>query len=77
MDINQYETANSWFSAMREKGYKVPVTLCQAIEKIMKNEKVTFPEAYKIIDDKKLIEIKDKEILFDTSYQYHLHYPNY
>ena len=64
MDVSKYETANGWFSAMHEKGYVVPVTLCQAIEKIMKLEKINFSQAYKQLDSKKRIVIKDKVISF-------------
>lgn len=32
---------------MHEDGHKVSIVLCQALEKIMKEEKISFPEAYK------------------------------
>ncbi len=64
MDIEKHETANSWFSEMHGLGYVVPITLCQAIEKIMKKEKVTFPVAYKKLDAKHLIKIKKKVISY-------------
>jgi DNA-binding transcriptional regulator YhcF (GntR family) len=63
----EYETANSWFSAMHAKGIKVPITLCQAIEKKMKLEKITFSEAYQSLEEKDLITVRDKEILFNSS----------
>ena len=64
MDIAKYETANSWFSAMQGKGYDVPITLCQAIEKLMKVQKISFPEAYTQLDKNKQISCKDKVISF-------------
>lgn len=64
MDVKTYPTANSWFSAMREKGYDVPITLCQAIEKVMKDEKIGFPEAYKRFESKKTIKVKSKVISY-------------
>lgn len=67
MNLSKHETANGWRSAMHEKGYSVPITLCQTIEKIMKKEKTSFPEAYKKIEDRKLISVRDKEILFNSS----------
>lgn len=62
MNVNKYETANSWFSAMREEGYNVPVTLLQTIERLMKIEKLSFAEAYNKLSSR--ISIKDKEISF-------------
>lgn len=66
MDVKNYETANSWFSKMHSEGYSVPIVLCQAIEKIMKDEKVTFPVAYGKLDSKHLISVKKKEISFKS-----------
>lgn len=66
MDVENYETANSWYSKMHGEGYNVPIVLCQAIEKIMKDEKITFSEAYKKLDSKHLISIKKKEISFKS-----------
>jgi hypothetical protein len=64
MDVGKYETANSWFSAMHEKGFEVPIILCQAIEKIMKDEKTTFPVAFKRLEGQKQIKVKGKVIGF-------------
>lgn len=64
MNVDKYETANSWFSEMHEVGYDVPIVLCQAIEKIMKDEKVTFPVAYKKLHSRHLISIKNKVITY-------------
>lgn len=66
MDVKKYQTANSWFSAMRGEGYEVPVTLCQEIESIMKAQKISFPEAYEIINSQKRITQVDKKILYRT-----------
>ena len=66
MNVNKFETANSWFSAMHEEGYTVPVILCQAIEKIMKDKKVTFSDAYKTLDSKDLITTTDKVISYTS-----------
>lgn len=55
MDTQKYETANSWFSSMREQGYEVPVTLLQTVENIMKTQKVGFSEAYKSIENRILV----------------------
>lgn len=65
MDVSKFETANSWFSAMHAKGYTVPITLCQATEKLMKMEKLTFEEAYKKLETEKRIIFKDNTILFE------------
>lgn len=67
MNVEEYTTANGWFSAMHGKGYKVPVVLCQAIEKIMKDEKVSFPIAYEKLDARNQIKFKDKAILFTSA----------
>jgi hypothetical protein len=64
MDVAKFETANSWFSAMHAKGYEVPITLCQAIEKLMRVEKISFSLAYKRLDLKNRIIFKDKVISF-------------
>lgn len=65
LNIEKYETANSWYSAMHAKGYQVPITLCQAIEKLMKAEKVTFAEAFKRFEEKKRITCTEKVITFN------------
>ncbi|MEI7690706.1 MAG: hypothetical protein WCI63_03715 [bacterium] len=65
MDVSKYETANGWFSAMHEKGYDVPIILCQAIEKVMKTKKISFSQAYKQFASEDRIVIKDKVISFE------------
>jgi hypothetical protein len=55
MNVTKYETANSWLSAMHEEGHGVSIMLCQAIERIMKSQKITFPEAYTILNKEKRI----------------------
>jgi hypothetical protein len=67
MKLEDYPTANSWFSAMHAKGFRVSITLCQAIEKIMKEKKITFAEAYRILEKQKFINIEDGEFVFDNS----------
>ena len=62
MPTKKFETANSWFSAMREQGYEVPITLLQAIEELMKKEKINFTEAYVRLENR--ISIQDKIIYF-------------
>lgn len=64
MDISKYQTANSWFSAMRGEGYEVPVILLQEIEKIMKKEKLSFQEAFERLESNGRITITDKIITF-------------
>jgi hypothetical protein len=59
MTTPNYETANSWMSAMHEKGHGVSIVLCQAIERIMKAKKVSFAEAFSELDSKKQIVFKD------------------
>jgi hypothetical protein len=46
MQMSKYISANSWMSAMHEENHNVSIVLCQALEKLMKDEKMTFPEAY-------------------------------
>jgi hypothetical protein len=65
MDVSKFETANSWFSAMHAKGYSVPITLCQAAEKLMKIEKLTFAEAYNRLETEERITFEDSAILFE------------
>lgn len=67
MELKTYPTANSWYSAMHEKGFVVPITLCQAIERLMKEKKIDFDEAYGLLEDKKSIVLKDKEFEFNPS----------
>lgn len=64
MELTTYPTANSWYSAMHEKGFVVPITLCQAIEKLMKEKKIDFAEAYGTLEDKKLIVLENKVFHF-------------
>lgn len=64
MNIEDYTTANSWYSAMRGEGYEVPVTLLQDIEKVMKKEKLTFSEAYKGLEEKGLVTIEGKTVTY-------------
>lgn len=64
MDVTKFESANSWYSEMHAKGYEVPITLCQAIEKAMKVKKISFSQAYKIFDSNNQIDITGKVISF-------------
>jgi uncharacterized damage-inducible protein DinB len=56
MNATKYETANSWMSAMHEEGHKVSIMLCQAIEKKMKAEKISFSEAFDELQAEKRID---------------------
>ena len=40
---------------MHEKKHTVSIVLCQAIEKLMKDKKVGFAEAFKMLDDDKRV----------------------
>lgn len=65
MENDSYKTANSWYSSMHGKGFKVPINLCQTIEKMMKKDKnLTFAEAYADLEKRGLILVKDKEVIY-------------
>jgi hypothetical protein len=64
MDVTKFETANGWFSSMHEKGYVVPIVLCQAIESLMKAKKINFSQAYQQFASEDRIVFTGKVISF-------------
>jgi len=66
MDIEKYESVGKWYEDMRSAGYAIPLAMCHGITQAMKELKMSFPEAFRLLEKNKRI------ILVGKSYIYNL-----
>jgi len=65
MDINEYQTAGEWYRKMKADGFTVPLALYHTLIKIMKDERISFQEAYKKLQAEGRVQEINKTIIFD------------
>ncbi len=46
MDVSKYKTVGEWYADVRGR---VPIQMAQALEKVMKERKLTLPQAYRLL----------------------------
>jgi hypothetical protein len=57
MDVSKYKTVGEWYADVRGR---VPVQMPQALERLMKEEGLSFPEAYaRLVERGAIIEIDE------------------
>lgn len=65
MDINEFQTAGGWYRQMKTDGFAVPLSLYHTLIKIMKDERVSFQDAYKQLQAEGRIKEINKTIIFN------------
>ena len=57
MDVSKYKTVGEWYAEHRGR---VPVQMAAALEKLMRDEGLTFPDAYvKLVAADRIVEIDE------------------
>ena len=67
MDIEGFKTAGEWYRKMKADGYQIPLSLYHTLIKLMKDERISFQDAYKALEDKGRIKVINKTINFDLN----------
>lgn len=67
MDYSNYESAGKWYSDARKNGWNPCCAMMQGITLAMKKFNMTFPEAFKYLEDNKKIFLVGNTYIFDLS----------
>ena len=67
MDINEFKTVAEWYKKMKADGYAVPLALYFTLERMVKEKKITFQQAYNELFENKRVKIVDKNIIFELN----------
>ena len=62
-----FRTVGAWREAMLAHGYLVPLQLCRALSQAMTRLELTFPEAFRLLWDKKKIIVAGHCLIYDLS----------
>jgi hypothetical protein len=64
MNIEDFQTAGAWYRKMKLDGFAVPLALYHTLIKIMKDDRVSFQEAYKQLQAEGRVKEINKTIIF-------------
>ena len=67
MDINDFKTTAEWYKKMKADGYNVPLALYFTLERMVKEKRMTFQEAFNELQAKGRIQINNKSISFNLN----------
>ena len=62
-----FQTAGAWREAMLARAYLVPLQLCRGLSQAMTHLELTFPEAFRLLWDKKKIIVAGHCLIYDLS----------
>jgi hypothetical protein len=62
-----FRTVGAWREAMLAHGYLVPLQLCRGLSQATTHLKLTFPEAFRLLWDKKKIIVAGHSLIYDFS----------
>jgi hypothetical protein len=62
-----FRTVGAWREAMLAHGYIMPLQLCHGLSQVMTHLKLTFPEAFRLLWDKKKIIVAGHSLIFAFS----------
>jgi diguanylate cyclase (GGDEF)-like protein len=62
-----FRTVAAWRDAMFAHGYSMPAQLCHGLSGAMKRLSLKFPEAFRLLWDKKKIAVSGRTLLYDPS----------
>lgn len=69
MDISDFKTTTEWYRKMKADGYDVPLALYFTLERMVKEKRMTFQQAYNELQSKNRIQVNNKSIAFDLNEQ--------
>ena len=67
METEDFRTVGDWYRKMKAEGYTVPLTLYYTLEKMIKDKKITFAQAYDELSSKNRIQISNKNVIFNLN----------
>jgi len=63
--IESFKEPGEWFNYCRSRGFAVPVQAGYQIQRCMKDNQISFPEAYRICLEKEIIlELEEVNVVF-------------
>ncbi len=62
-----FRTVAAWYDAMRAHDYSMPLQLCHGLDQAMTRLNLTFPEAFRLLWDKKKILVSGRALIYDES----------
>jgi diguanylate cyclase (GGDEF)-like protein len=62
-----FRTVNAWRDAMFAHGYTMPAQLCHELHGAMKRLELKFPEAFRLLWDRKKIAVTGRALLYDPT----------
>jgi len=65
MDMNEFKTVGEWYRKMKAEDYTVPLSLYYTLIKLMKDDHISFPNAYRKLQAEDRIKEINKTIIFD------------
>jgi hypothetical protein len=65
MNIEDFDTAGEWYRKMKAEGYTIPLSLYHILIKVMKDERISFQEAYKQLQAEGRVKEINKTIIFN------------
>jgi len=69
MDINDFKTTAEWYKKMKADGYNVPLALYFTLERMVKEKRMTFQQAFEELQAQNRIQINNKNISFNLNEQ--------
>ncbi|MEI6039747.1 MAG: hypothetical protein WCP93_00085 [Candidatus Berkelbacteria bacterium] len=67
MDINEFKTVAEWYKKMKADGYTVPLALYFTLERMVKEKRMTFQQAFNELQTKNRIQINNKNVSFNLN----------
>ncbi|MEI6040188.1 MAG: hypothetical protein WCP93_02460 [Candidatus Berkelbacteria bacterium] len=69
MDISDFKITAEWYKKMKADGYNVPLALYFTLERMVKEKRMTFQQAYSELQAQNRIQINNKNISFNLNEQ--------
>jgi len=69
MDISDFKTTTQWYRKMKTDGYDVPLVLYFTLERMVKEKRMTFQQAFEELQAQNRIQINNKNISFNLNEQ--------
>ena len=67
MDINEVKTVAEWYKKMKAEGYTIPLVLCYTLERMVKEKKMTFKQAYNELLNQGRITLSNRTFSFNLN----------
>lgn len=67
MDTDRYKTVAEWYKQMKAEGYSIPLVLCYTLDRMVKERKISFSQAFDELTAKNRIFLVNKTFVFDLN----------